>query len=202
MPKYNSIDTIPAKVFFEIKETKDYLLLMPNFVEKYIYKSRLKNVFTKIYDDFFIKSDSHEAKRYLEIIKETTVLNYKITTIKQMLAFYYYNKTTQKMRLDFIESLQKHYSIYIDSNEPFINEVERVLTIEIGVLKNELTFLELEYKEMIKQSISKDFDYYDRIGALSEVLPNNSLLKEEMTLATYIALEKNAKKKIEKQNKP
>jgi hypothetical protein len=202
MPKYNSISNIPAKLFFEILSCKEYNLIKPTFIEMYFLKVDCKNVFTKIYDDFFIKSDSHEAKRYFEIIKEITVLNYKITTIKQMLAFYYYNKTTQKMRLDFIESLQKHYGIYIDSNEPFINEVERVLTIEIGVLKNELTFLELDYKEMIKQSISKDFDYYDRIGALSEVLPNNSLLKEEMTLVTYIALEKNAKKKIEKQNKP
>ena len=52
---------------------------------------------------------------------------------------------------------------------------------------------------MIKSSQGKDYDYYDRIGALSQVLQNNSLLKEDMTLAVQVSLEKIANKIIKEQ---
>ena len=52
---------------------------------------------------------------------------------------------------------------------------------------------------MLKKSKGKDFDYYDNIGALSNVLQNNSLLKENMTLAIYVTLEKMANKIVEQQ---
>jgi hypothetical protein len=54
---------------------------------------------------------------------------------------------------------------------------------------------------MIKVSQNKDYNYYDSIGALSNVLPNNSLLKEDMTLAIYITLEKMANKIVKQQKK-
>jgi hypothetical protein len=60
--------------------------------------------------------------------------------------------------------------------------------------------LNLELESMVKKSKNKDFDYYEDIGVLSQVLPNNSLLKEDMTLAVYISLEKLAKK-VSEQNK-
>lgn len=47
---------------------------------------------------------------------------------------------------------------------------------------------------MIKKSQSKDFDYFDDIGVLGQVLQGNNLVKEEMTLAVYISLSKLAKK--------
>jgi hypothetical protein len=50
---------------------------------------------------------------------------------------------------------------------------------------------------MIKSSQNKDFDYFENICSLSGVLENNSLLKEDMTLAVYVALEKLAKRKVE-----
>jgi len=67
------------------------------------------------------------------------------------------------------------------------------------LLKNDLSLLKAELKEMIKVSQNKDYNYYDSIGALSNVLPNNSLLKEDMTLAVYITLEKMANKIIKQQ---
>jgi hypothetical protein len=47
---------------------------------------------------------------------------------------------------------------------------------------------------MIKTSQSKDFDYFDDIGILGQVLQGNNLVKEDMTLAIYVALNKLAKK--------
>jgi len=54
---------------------------------------------------------------------------------------------------------------------------------------------------MVLKSQGKDYDYFDSIGALSNILPNNSLLREEMTLAVYVTLEKLANKVIAQQKK-
>jgi hypothetical protein len=195
MPKYNSIDTIPAKTFFEILKSKNYQLLKPKPKEQ-----NLEQVFVSIYDDFFVKSENYEAKRFLELTNQIAFLNYKIAILKKSLQFYLYNQTTKQMRLDFIESVKIGYGIEIDANAKFIDEVQRVLTSEIALIENDLTMLNLELDSMVKKSKSKDFDYYEDIGVLSQVLPNNSLLKEDMTLAVYISLEKLAKK-VSEQNK-
>ena len=194
MPKYNSIDTIPAKVFFEVLKSKNYQLLKPKPKEK-----GLEECFIAIYDDFFIKSDNSEAKSYLKLNKEIAFLEYKMAVIKKVLHFAFYNQTTKEMRYDIIDALKKGCGIYIDKEAPFIDEVQRVLQIEIGYIKNDLSLLKSELKEMIKVSQNKDYNYYDSIGALSNVLPNNSLLKEDMTLAIYITLEKMANKIVKQQ---
>lgn len=196
MPKYNSIETIPAKTFFEILESKNYQLLKPKPSEK-----GLEEVFISIYDEFFLKSDNPEANEYLKATKDIAYLEYKIAVLKQSLYFYYANKTTEQMRLDFIETIKEVYNIEIDKTKPFIDEVQKVLTIEIGILENDLNPLKSHYDSLIKNSKSKNFDYYESIGVLSNVLQSNSLLKENMTLAVYVTLEKLANKVVEQQKK-
>lgn len=195
MPKYNSIDTIPAKTFFEILKSKNYQLLKPKPSEK-----GLDLVFMAIYDEFFLQSDNHEAKEYLRIHSEIAFLEYKKATLKQSLAFYFYNKTTQEMRIDFIKAVKEGFDIVIDPNIPFLEEVQRVLTIEIGIIENDLSMLKIDFDRMVKSSQSKDFNYYEQIVGIGNVLQGNGLVKEDMTLAVYVACEKLSKKIVEKQN--
>lgn len=194
MPKYINTETIPAKTFFEILKTKNYQLLCPKPREK-----GLELVFMAIYDEFFLKSDNDEAKEYLRLTNEINFLNYKIITLKRSLHFYYYTKTTEKMRVDFAVALKEGYGIDLDLTVDFTTEVHRVLTIEIGIIENDLSLMKIDFDNMVKRSKGKDFDYFDAIVGLANVLPNNSLIKEEMTLATYISLEKAAKKIISQQ---
>lgn len=196
MPKYDKIENIPARVFFEILKTKNYQLLKPKPREK-----NLEAVFVAIYDAFFLASDNEEAKDYLRLTNEINFLQYKISYLKRCLHFYYYNQTTKEMREDFIKAVKEGYGIEIDAQKPFIDEVERLLTQEIGIINNDLSFAKIEYENLTKTSQKKDFDYYESIGALSEILPNNSLLKEEMTLAVYVTLEKIAVKRIKEQQR-
>jgi len=193
LAKYNKIDNIPANVFFEILKTKNYQLLKPKPSEK-----DLASVFTSIYDEFFIKSDNSEANRYLELTKNIAFFRYKIASIKQVLHFCYYNKTTKEMRLDLLKALKDGCGIEVDVDANFGDEVLRVLNVEIGIIENDLQFEQTEFDNMVKESQKKDFDYYEQIGVLSDILPNNALLKDKMVLSTYIALEKLAKKKVEK----
>lgn len=194
MPKYNSVDNIPAKTFFEILKTKNYQLLKPKPSEK-----GLEAVFMAIYDDFFIGSDNYEAKEYLRLTKDISFYKYKIATLKQAVHFYYYNQTTKQMREDFIKALKDGYGIVIDLEADFAEEIKRVLTLEVGLIENDLAIAEIEFNKMIKKSQSKDFNYFEAVVGLGNILQGNALVKEEMTLAVYMACEKSAKKLVEQQ---
>ena len=194
MPKYNSIENIPAKTFFDILHTKNYQLLKPKPREE-----GLEIIFTDIYDDFFVKSDNYEAKQYLKLTNNIAFLVYKIATIKQVLNFVYYNEITKDMKLKLLEALEKGCEIYIDKNAEFISEVQRVLQVEIGIIENDLTMEKLELDNMAKNRSEKLFDFYDNIVSLSNV--HNRNIDEKITLAMYVSIEKSASRIIKEQNK-
>jgi hypothetical protein len=192
MPKYHSIETIPAKTFFEILNTKNYQLLKPKPSEK-----DLEEVFIGIYDEFFLKSDNFEAKRYLEVTKEIAFLNYKISSLKQSLHFYHYNQVTKEMRDDFINALFDGFGIVINKEVPFIEEVKRILEVEVGILKNDLSFLQAEFENMIKTSKKQAFDYEENIVSMEGVVGRH--INDGIMLDKYIAYSKQVKKIISKQ---
>ena len=193
MPKYNSISTIPAKTFFEILESKNYQLLKPKPREK-----GLEQIFVSIYDEFFVKSDNHEANEYLKLTKDIAYLTAKIAYLKQALHFYFYNQTTEQMRLDFIEALKVGYDIVIDTELPFIDEVQRVLSVEVGIIQNDLTMAEMAYKGMTKKSQAKAFDYEKQIVSIENVIGRN--INDGIMLDKYIAYEKQAQEKVSAMN--
>jgi len=194
MPKYNSIENIPAKTFFDILHTKNYQLLKPKPSEE-----GLEKIFTDIYDDFFVKSDNYEAKQYLKLTTNVAFLIYKIATIKQVLNFVYYNEMTKDMKLKLLDALEQGCEIYIDKNDEFGNELQRVLQVEIGIIENDLTMEKLELDNMAKNRTEKLFDFYDNIVSLSNV--HNRNIDEKITLAMYVSIEKSASRIIKEQNK-
>lgn len=72
MQKYDSIDSIPAKLFFKVLKDKDFTLIS-------------KKNFERIYDDFFLKSENGQAKLHLKLINEITLLRFRIATIENVL---------------------------------------------------------------------------------------------------------------------
>lgn len=195
MAKYNSVETIPARTFFEILKTKDFSLLLSESED-----DDLEKIFIDIYDDYFVRSDNKESKKYLQLTKNIAFLEYKINTIKQMLHYIIFTPNlTEEMQNEIIDAVKIGCKINIDKNQPFLEEMERVLQVEVGILENDLNFAKMQFDEMTNKSQNKDFDYYDSIGVLSNTLQGNSLLREDMSLAVYITLEKLANKIVKSQ---
>ena len=196
MPKYNSIENIPSKVFFDILKSKDYQLLKPKPKEQ-----GLEGIFMNIYDEWFLKTNNSEAKRYLELRNEIGFLNYKIATIKETIRFIYYNPLTSEMLKDIVDALEKGCDIVINIKNNIHDEINDVLRIQVGSLEFELFQLQTEFDAMVNEKKQQEFDFYDAIANLSELLPNNPLLKETMTLAVHVSLEILAKTKIKNSKK-
>tara|TARA_R110000868_G_scaffold22787_1_gene93068 strand:+ start:1370 stop:1957 length:588 start_codon:yes stop_codon:yes gene_type:complete len=194
MAKYNSIENIPAKTFFDILHTKNYQLLKPKPNEE-----GLEKIFSDIYDDFFVKSDNYDSKNYLKLTYNIAFLEYKIATIKQVLHFIYYNEVSDENKLTLLDALEKGCNIYIDKNANFTEELQRILQVEIGIIENDLTMAKLELDNISKNRNQKLFDFYDTIVSLGNV--HNRNIDEKLTLAMYISIEKSASRIIKEQNK-
>lgn len=192
MAKYNSIENIPAKLFFDVLHSKDYSLLIST--EK---NEDLEFIFSKIYDDFFIKSDNKEAKRYLELTFNVNFLSYKINTIKQVIHFLYYNPVTDEMKEKLTDALKKGCGIYYDKDANWGDEVLRILQVECGIIENDLTLSNLELQKYFGKENKSSFDFFQTIVNLSNV--HNRNIDETITLAMYIAVENSAKKIIKNQ---
>ncbi len=185
MPKYNNINNIPAKVFFEILKDKNYQLLKPKPSEK-----DLEQVFISIYDDFFIQSENPEAIRYLELTKNVAFLEYKIAMIKSTLGFLYYSTTTRQMRIDYLNALKEGAGIEINVDVDFSDEVKRILTENIGWIENDLNFDKLDLKQMLSKSKGKEMNYIQRLVDLAVASPQNLMIKQDMTLLEFVHTEK------------
>ena len=133
----------------------------------------------------------------MKVTKEIASLTYKIAVLKQSLYFYYHNTTTEKMRLDFIEALKEGYDIIINTELPFIDEVHRILTIEIGIIENDLISAKTIFNSMTSKSKSKAFDYEEQVVNIENIIGRN--INDGIKLDKYIAYEKQAKKIVSQQ---
>lgn len=195
MAKYNSIENIPAKLFFDVLQSKDYSLLVSTEENE-----DLEAIFTSIYDDFFVKSDNTEAKRYLELTFNVNFLSYKIQTIKQVMHFLYYNPVTDEIKEKLTTALKKGCGISYDKDANWGEEVLRILQVECGIIENDLTMYNLELSKFNKKEDKGTFDFFQSIVALSNI--HNRNIDETITLAMYVAVENSGKSiiKIQRNN--
>jgi len=193
MPKYNSVYNIKAHTFFTILHEKDFNLLEPTDGEE-----GLEEVFSAIYNEYFIKSDNPQSKRYLELEQSIFFMEYKIQSIVMVLDFLMFNTTTKEIRETLLKSLIE-IGVNINLENDFIEEVKNVLNIEIGVISNDLSFLKIEMEEMKKTSSNKVFSFYEALIGLESV--HERTLDDSMVLAKFIEYERLAIKKAEMQRK-
>ena len=193
MPRYNHVNNIPAKIFFDVLHDKNFDLLEPEEGE-----DGLEEVFSLIYDDYFVKSDNARSKRFLELQQEIYFMNYKIQSVVQIIDFLMFNTTTLEIRKTLLESLIS-IGVNISLENEFVEEVQNILNIELGILQNDLSFLQIEMKNMQSENTEGVFDFYESLVGLEGI--HERSLDDEMVLIKYINYEKLAIKKAELQKK-
>ena len=195
MPKYNSINNIPAKLFFDVLHEKDFTLLEPFEAET---EEEVEGAFVKIYDTYFLKSDNPKSKEFLRLRQEVAFITYKIESIVQVLDFLLFNTTTKEMRIMLLESLIS-IGVNINLEAEFMQEVQNILQVEIGQVQNEISFCKFDLEALTKTNNDKPFDYYESIVNFESILERN--LPEDILLIKYIHYEKMCEKKVSAMSK-
>ena len=195
MPKYNNVNNIPAKLFFDVLSEKDFKLLQPFENES---EEEVEQVFVAIYDEYFLKSENPKSKEFLRLRQEIAFMTYKIESVVQVLDFLSFNTTTKEMRITLLQSLID-IGININLENVFYEEVKNVLQVEIGILTNELNFYKMDLEEITKDNKDKVFDFYESLVGLEMV--HERTLSDEMILSKYIVYERLAIQKSEMQKK-
>lgn len=192
MPKYNSPENIPAKIFFEILHSKDYMKLKPKPKEK-LGMDELKKIFDiELYDYFFLKSDNPDAKEYFKLENQYKSLAFTISTIENILKVMFVTPLEKESVNRLIDAMNEGTEgvISIDKDKDLLSEISRIQQKDIGWLKNDLNFVDAEMKAMVKSVTpsKEEYDFYADLVALGNALPNNGIVKADMTLAEYIAV--------------
>jgi len=192
MSKYNSINNLSAKLFFDILETKDFNLLEP------IEGEDAEEVFVAIYDDYFVKSNNYRSNEFLRLRQEIDFMEHKIKSVVQVLDFLMFNETDLEIRNTLLQAL-KDIGIGIDLDGKFEDEIRNVLQVELGVLQNDLNISKIELENLSKENKDSVFNFYETLVGLESI--HERSLDDAMVLAKYIEYEKMANKKIEMQKK-
>jgi hypothetical protein len=192
MSKYNSISNIPAKLFFDILETKDFNLLEP------IEGEDAEEVFVAIYDDYFVKSNNYRSNEFLRLRQEIDFMEHKIQSVVQVLDFLMFNETDLEIRNTLLQAL-KDIGIGIDLEGKFEDEIRNVLQVELGLIENELNIAKFDLENLTKIKDNKQFDYFETIVNFETILERN--LPDEILLIKFIYYEKMCDNKIKAQSK-
>lgn len=187
MPKYHCIETIPARVFFEILETRDYQLLRPKPKEE-----DLDKVFAGIYDLWFEKTDNKEAKAYLETTKEIVILEYKIAILKNTLACILdiHGDIPEYLFDKMLEGLKAGFGIDFNKNKDVADEIISILNVYVGDLSLELVMLKDSIKSGNDEKVK--FDFYAAKASIENAVMRS--LDRDMVLAEWIAIENSVRK--------
>ena len=199
MPKYNTIENIPAKVFFEILKTRDYQLLKPKPSEE---TEDLEALFRMIQDSYFLALNDSKSVTYLKLYNKVHFLNYKVNLIDSVLRVINAYDTvgipkeeTEKL----IDALTEGCKIRFDKTKPLTQEIERVLKVEIGILKNDLTITLAEIENLSKDGNKEEISYYKSFVSIQRTM--EIALNDKMVLSEYVEWLHSAKNKVEQLNK-
>lgn len=199
--KYYCYDVFPARIFFQIRETGNYQLMRP---KPKVSTTFLQKLFMQVYDDYFIKTDNKDAARYLELLELTERLKAKEAAFKMILQFHWEtlpelwnHPLIVEVRTQQITELNKHMEYPFDLQSDFDSEMQSALTQTMGFIGLELSEAEMELEDLRKRAEKNVFEFDDSLQQINEA--NGQQYGADLLLPQYVAAEKSAIKKSEKQ---
>ena len=197
--KYDSYAVFPADLFFKIRDSKDYQLMKPKPRTSTVW---LEKIFLQVFDDYFMKLDNEDAKRYLELLEQEKIIECKIVAFKSVLKFHWEtppnlwnHPTIVKIRVEQITALNEYLDAHFDLEKDFNEELMNTLSVSIGILENDLTMIGFELEDLRKEHDMKPFEFYDSIQNINETNMYGQI-NSTCLLPEYVAAVKSASKKV------
>ena len=199
--KYNSYHNIPARIFFEIRESRDFQLMRPkpNTSTEWLAK-----LFLQIYDDYFMKSKNKDAQRYSELLEIEAGLETKIKAFASVLEFHWRtpqniwnHPTVINIRTEQITELNKYLDYPFDLEADFDEQMQTALNVSLGIIKNDLSECQMELEDMRKKAGVSKFEFYERHANINKVNAPY-ILPPTLLLAEFVEAEKMAIKSQQK----
>ena len=195
--KYHSYEVFPAKAFFDVRSTENFQLMRP---KPSATTEQLTVLYMQIYDEYFEKLGNKDAERYIEIRNQLAVLNGNKQKIKNILWIDWKTPSNiwdlpevVQMRNERLTDLNRTLDEPIDLEANTLDEIDRVMNVEIGIINDEISILTTELKQLQDASEEVVFNYYAEIVQLEEA--HGRTLDEKMMLPKYVELVKLAIKK-------
>lgn len=184
--------SLPAKLFFDEVIRGNYHVL-GNAPE-----SELQKAYWSIIDEY-VKLDKNEAlKDWFNRLEQKAVINNLIQTVSTCLYVITYASNTEELLKENIETINsiKGVNINFDLNKGIDEEIIRVNTKVLGLLRNRIKLLEGEEQPQGNNEVSV---FEKRLVAVQNVLGYN--LPDDVSLKKFIFLEKAAIEKSKPQPK-
>jgi|SRR6476620_3362994 len=188
---YQNLKSINILLWNEIIETQNIALLDLNYNEKKRYNARqlryLNDLFSSLYDDYFIKLDNRKARANLQTSQEKIVLSFKIIVLQDALKTLDFIKRNYRFLK---EPIKKEKQIY-DSVKVVAKNIQfktfATLDENIELLSKILKSTELEYQRKhgdIKEE--KNYTFEKQVADVEQVL-NRSLDLTNCSVVQWLA---------------
>lgn len=189
--------SIPAKLFFDEVIKGNYSVLGNAPVEQ------LEKAYWDIMDEYVKISNNEAVMSYLVKHRKISVINAKISTIKEILYSIAYVEDKHTLQglisaLNLMESPKIDFNVgSVEDRNLLIDEIQRVNNEVVGVLENEIDILTMNDKEHDENAIG--LSYEDRAEAIMDVRGRD--FNGMPTLREFVAAEKRAHQKIKAHGK-
>lgn len=187
--------SIPAMLFFDIVESKDYSKLGTGPADL------LEEAYNKIFDEYVELSGSEEVIQAYKKTAKVSLLKSKIDLVNNLLYAICFQTTTVAERLEFIDLLNSiesrpatdvlpaSFHFKFNKEKPIFDEIEKCRQT-IGIMENELNF-EMSTEKKLNKAVK--YVYESDLVNIQNALGYN--LPDDVTLRKFVYLKKSAIKR-------
>lgn len=155
--------SIPAKLFFDIINTKDYALLGEGSIIE------LEKVFESIFDEYVEIDRNNKIINWYEKTKKIHFIQTTMNHINNLLYMIVYTPMTETQRESVVEILNTipNVKCRFDLTKNVLSEVKRVQTSVLGSMRNQLKLLDAN--ATVEETVKK-YIYQQDIAKMSTIL--------------------------------
>jgi hypothetical protein len=180
---YQSLKSINIGLWFEILETQNINLLDKNYFEGKFYNKfqnkEINEVFSKLYDDFFIRLNNKKAKSNLINSQDKMMLSVKVMVLNECLnTLIFISKNYSRIHNAYQKELQIYKTIEnISKNTKF--KQSNTLLDNINKIKELIETNKLSYERKYAEQISeKSYSFEKQLIDVEQVLGRSLNVKE------------------------